>query len=468
MLKKLRIQNFKGWKDTGTINLAPMTLFFGANSSGKSSIGQFLMMLKQTVDSQDRNVVFYQGSKDSAVQMGSFQEMVFKHNLENKIAFSYQWELPKALPNYTISEGIVTELNFSAEVSKKDQTSSTAKVENFNYTLLGITDETEKGQITEIMSLGVKFIPENKSYKMESTGYSLIRKHGRVWPITNTIRFYGFSSECVAYYQNADFVQDLNFEHEKLFSSLCYLGPLRTKTSRLYTWNENAPENVGFFGENTVPAILSASRRRFSFRPREHYRYFPDIIALELKKMGLIEKFKTERISPTRQEYEVKVATKGSQDLVALPDVGFGLSQVLPVLVQCFYAPAGSIIIMEQPEIHLHPSAQSALADVMIDVINSRENGKQRNIQLIIETHSEHFLRRVQRRIAEETITRDKVSVYFANTNQNPVTLDALQVDNLGNITNWPEDFFGDEVGDIIAQNSAAMARLDNTQQPVD
>lgn len=54
MLRQLRIQNFKGWKDTGTIQMAPITLFFGVNSSGKSSIGQFLMMLKQTVESPDR------------------------------------------------------------------------------------------------------------------------------------------------------------------------------------------------------------------------------------------------------------------------------------------------------------------------------------------------------------------------------------------------------------------------------
>jgi len=62
MLKQLRIQNFKGWKDTGTIRMAPISLFFGANSSGKSSIGQFLMMLKQTVESPDRKAVFYPGA----------------------------------------------------------------------------------------------------------------------------------------------------------------------------------------------------------------------------------------------------------------------------------------------------------------------------------------------------------------------------------------------------------------------
>jgi predicted ATPase len=96
MLKQLRIQNFKIWKDTGSIRMAPITLFFGANSSGKSSIGQFLMMLKQTVESSDRKAVFYPGGKNSAVQLGSYQEMVFHRNPDNKISFEYQWDFQDA------------------------------------------------------------------------------------------------------------------------------------------------------------------------------------------------------------------------------------------------------------------------------------------------------------------------------------------------------------------------------------
>jgi len=173
--------------------------------------------------------------------------------------------------------------------------------------------------------------------------------------------------------------------------------------------------------------------------------------------LGLIESFEVENISG--QLYRVKVCAKGSKDGVDLPDIGFGISQVLPVLVECFYAPPGSIILMEQPEIHLHPSAQSALADVMIDVINSRENGADRNIQLIIETHSEHFLRRLQRRIAEDVVSEEKVSAYFANITKTPATLDPLQIDMFGNIQNWPENFFGDEMGDITEQAKAAMKK---------
>ena len=224
---------------------------------------------------------------------------------------------------------------------------------------------------------------------------------------------------------------------------------------------------VSYAGENTVAAILAARKRKIGLGKKRPTKPFEEIIALKLKEMGLIEEFKVNPISEQRQEYEVKVRTKGSKDWVDLPDVGFGISQVLPVLVQCFYAPAGSIILMEQPEIHLHPSAQSALADVMIDVINSKENGADRNIQLIIETHSEHFLRRLQRRIAEDSVPRENVSAYFANITKTPATLEPLQIDIGGNIQNWPKNFFGDEMGDIIKQAEAAMKkRMQKTEKP--
>ena len=273
------------------------------------------------------------------------------------------------------------------------------------------------------------------------------------------VRFYGFPDEVVAYHQNADFVQELNLRHEKLFRSLHYLGPLRTKGERLYSWTGIEPESVGYSGENTIAATLAARNRKIGLGYRRPAKPFEEIIALKLKGMGLIEEFKVNPISEQRQEYEVKVKTKGSKDWVDLPDVGFGISQVLPVLVQCFYAPQNSIIIMEQPEIHLHPSAQGALADVMIDVINSRESGTDRNIQLIIETHSEHFLRRLQRRIAEDVVSQEKVSAYFADVSEDPAKLEHLQIDKFGNVLNWPENFFGDEMGDITEQAKAAMKK---------
>ncbi|MBW7876123.1 MAG: DUF3696 domain-containing protein [Candidatus Cloacimonetes bacterium] len=461
MLKQLRIQNFKTWKDTGTIRMAPITLFFGANSSGKSSIGQFLMMLKQTVESPDRRAVFYPGGKNSAVHLGSYQEMVFGRNSQNKIKFDYHWSLPETLK---IKDSVHNlnfagdSLSFCAEVGLETKDQHTVVLEQLQYEL----QDKEESKL----SVGMKRNFDAKSeYRVDSTNYTLKRKQGRVWYPGAPVRFYGFPDEVVAYHQNADFVQELNLRHEKLFRSLFYLGPLRTKAERLYSWTGIEPESVGYAGENAIAAILAARNRKISLGFKQKAKPFEEILALKLKEMGLIEEFKVNPISKERQEYEVKVRTKGSKDWVDLPDVGFGISQVLPVLVQCFSAPPGSIILMEQPEIHLHPHAQSALADVMIDIINSRENGS-RDIQLIIETHSEHFLRRLQRRIAENKISQEQVSAYFSNISKSPAVLEPLQIDTYGNILNWPEQFFGDEMGDLIEQAKAAMRRQIETTEP--
>ncbi len=455
MLKKLRIQNFKGWKDTGEITMAPITLFFGANSSGKSSIGQFLMMLKQTVESQDRKAVFYPGGKNSAVQLGSYKEMVFQRNQTNKISFDYSWSLPEQIE---IKDPVSKDqycgdsISFGAEVGFEN----TLALNSLKYELF-------KGD-QSVLSIGMGRKSEGtQDYEVKAEKYEIRRNQGRAWAPGAPVRFYGFPDEVLAYYQNVDFVQELNLRHEKLFRSLYYLGPLRTKAERLYSWSGIEPESVGYAGENTISAILAARNRKIglckpSARRASIEISFQEVIAMKLKEMGLIEEFKVSPIGEQRQEYEVKVHTKGSNDWVDLPDVGFGISQVLPVLVQCFFAPSNSIILMEQPEIHLHPLAQSALADVMIDVINSKENREHRNIQLIIETHSEHFLRRLQLRIAQQPeAMKGKVAAYFANVSRIPATLDPLQIDPYGNIQNWPENFFGDEMTDIIEQSKAAL-----------
>lgn len=461
MLKSLQIQNFKAWKDTGTIRMAPITLFFGANSSGKSSIGQFLMMLKQTVESPDRRAVFYPGGSNTAVQLGSYVEMVFGRNPENIIEFEYLWSLQDYLrfKNPGSEESFSGNgLSFHAEVGSRENQSAPV-LTTLKYGLMNGNENS--------LSIEMRRRAKAKSeYQVEATNYPLKRRQGRVWHPGAPVRFYGFPDEVVAYYQNADFVQEFNLQHEKLFRSIYYLGPLRTKAERLYSWAGTEPDSVGFAGENTVAAILAAQNRKISLGYKRRTRQFEEIIASKLKEMRLIEEFKINSISEQRQAYEVKLHTRLSQEWVDLPDVGFGISQVLPVLVQCFYAPPNSIIIMEQPEIHLHPNAQSALADVMIDVINSRENGADRNIQLVIETHSEHFLRRLQRRIAEEKLSQNKLSAYFAEITGSQPILKHLEIDIFGNIRNWPEHFFGDEMGDIAEQAKASINRRrkeDNT-----
>jgi len=121
--------------------------------------------------------------------------------------------------------------------------------------------------------------------------------------------------------------------------------------------------------------------------------------------------------------------------------------------VLSYYAPKGSIIILEQPEIHLHPAVQAGLADVMIDAV------KTCNIQIIFESHSEHLLKRLQRRIAEQKISPDTMALYFCESENDGSKLTPLNVDLFGNILNWPKEFFGDQFGEMAAMTKAAMER---------
>jgi predicted ATPase len=140
---------------------------------------------------------------------------------------------------------------------------------------------------------------------------------------------------------------------------------------------------------------------------------------------------------------------------VFLTDVGSGVSQVLSVLVQCYYAPEGSTIVLELPELHLHPSVQSGLADIFIDAYQKRR------VQIIFESHSEHLLRRLQRRIAEETpeISPTTVNLYFCSLENGESKLEPLQLDEYGNIHNYPKDFFGDRFEEMAAMTEAGIER---------
>ena len=101
----------------------------------------------------------------------------------------------------------------------------------------------------------------------------------------------------------------------------------------------------------------------------------------------------------------------------------------------------------------IHPSVQAGLADVFIDAMQRRK------VQIIFESHSEHLLRRLQRRIAEEKLIDAETALYFCEAGRSHSKLTNLQLDEYGNIMNWPKDFFGDEFGEMAAMTKAAIER---------
>lgn len=97
MLTKLHLKNFKAWKDTGSIRLAPLTIIFGANSAGKSSLGHLLLALKQTALSTDRKRALHLGNASTLIDLGTFADCMHGHDLANSLEFALGWALPKPL-----------------------------------------------------------------------------------------------------------------------------------------------------------------------------------------------------------------------------------------------------------------------------------------------------------------------------------------------------------------------------------
>jgi len=454
MLTKLRIKNFKAWKDTGDIRLAPLTILFGANSSGKSSLGHLLLALKQTAASADRRRALHTGDEAALIDLGTFMECLHGHDPKAELEFMLDWTPPKRIE---VRNPLEKKQTYGG--SGLRLTSVLAANANEQPVVRRVQYELHTDSAT-VLSATLKHVESGK-VELAAEPYKLVHAVGRKWPLDPAEKFYRISDKSLARYQNADFFAEFAVEFERTLASLSYLGPLRDHPRRSYGWAGNTPEDVGPKGADAIAAILAAQAegRKLNRGHRQRTQGFAEFIATWLKDLGVIESFEVKRTAEGRKDYEVKVTTRGGLTKVALPDVGFGVSQVLPALVQAFYCPEASTVWMEQPEIHLHPQVQAELADVFISAIRAYQNGQPRNVQLIIETHSEHLLNRLQRRIAEGSLKPEEVAIYFARASAKGAELEELKVNEYGDITNWPENFFGDEMGDIVARTEAAAHR---------
>jgi len=454
MLTSLRIRGFKSWHDTGNIRLAPLTVIFGPNSAGKSSLGHLLLALKQTALSTDRKRALNLGDSSTLVDLGTFADCIHGHDLAGQVQVDIGWRLPQTLelrdPVSRIRRsGDALTLHTALRADEKTQQPFTS---DFDYQLSQAGETTLSARVAR--DRAGKF---NLSVGM----LQLIKATGRQWPMEKPEKFYRLSERSIARFQNAGFLTDFALATETMLRNIFYLGPLRQPPQRIYSWSGDTPEDVGQDGRYTVAAILAAETegRRLNRGPKQSLKQFAAFIAESLQNLGVIDNFSVRPVATDRREYEVLVRTVKGGAEVKITDVGFGVSQVLPAIVQTFYCPPESTVWMEQPEIHLHPQVQAELADIFINGINSRENGKPRDVQLIIESHSEHFLNRLQRRVAEELVAPEDVAIYFACRAGAATELEPLRLNRYGDIENWPEHFFGDEMADLTARTVRAAQR---------
>lgn len=228
---------------------------------------------------------------------------------------------------------------------------------------------------------------------------------------------------------------------------LRYLGPLRADPRPLYPLQAlGSPTDVGPKGEQTAAVLHLNGKRKVSFIASKNFKDNPTDSVMEdvtlstavadwLAYLGVAEAFET--IEKGKLGHELRVRTPGASDFQDLTNVGVGVSQVLPIVVTCLLAPPGSTIILEQPELHLHPAVQARLADFFTALILS-------NKQCIIETHSEHLIERIRFRIAQDwgNKIQEKTKIFFFEKDKGSTSVREISVNRFGSIDDWPKDFF--------------------------
>ena len=449
MLSSLKVENFKAWRKLD-IEFGMVTGLFGKNSSGKSSILQLLLMLKQTKNATDRRLVLDFGGPNALVNLGNYRDVVHKHDEKSIMRWSIDWTTPKPVALME-RKGLLRDL-----IPRENDLRTECRVARKG---LGLQARYLRYNLGE-RRFCLEPIPENgTNFDLTSNleaHFGLIQNQGRPKSLPGPIKTHLFPFQVKSSYRNADILNTFEFEYESLMDRIFYLGPLREHPKREYSWAGTAPSDVGLRGERTVEAILAATANgeKRSLGPRMRRKPFQAMIAHWLKKLGLVNAFEIHEVAEGSNLYRTSVTTQPSSSRVMLTDIGVGVSQVLPALVLLYYVPERSIVLLEQPEIHLHPSVQSGLADLILTVAKTRQ------LQVIVESHSEHLLRRFQRRVAEDTVASEDVKLYFASmSTDGTAQLHDLELNQWGEIMNWPENFFGNDLAEISATRVAGMKR---------
>ncbi len=425
MITHIQVKNFKSWEDSGEVRLAPLTGFFGTNSSGKSSLLQMLLLLKQTAGT---NEILFFGNENSLVNLGSFREVIHGHDSEAtlELGFGCKIQNPFTIEDYQ-SSGNRHPLNVRLDVD--------------SFTFDNAIREEDGELVVLYFHYGIAADPE--LIRWRTGGYLQYR---------NRATHAGTLKSCYSLEPNNKLIP-FSSAFEELFFHVYYLGPTRVDPRRLYSWQGGHPAHIRQWGHQTIDALLSARVRKLKTLHKEAEIPIEDRVSHWLQEMDLAHSFSLDWVSEGATNYEVRLQKSPRSAPVTLVDMGYGLGQFLPVLVLCYYAPEGSTLILEQPGIHLHPKVQSQLADLLIEVITER------NLQILIESHSEHLLTRLQLGIAEQKIASDQTTLYFCENENGVSTIKSLNVDELGNIKNWPKNFFGNVRGDLAKMTREQMKR---------
>lgn len=476
MIQSISLVNFKGFQSLDQLAIRPITVLCGTNSCGKSSILQSLLLLKQTFESQDPNQTLLLNGR--FVHLGAFENLVFQKRKDHSLQLALTCRIKRPDFRRTGSR-TMPPLHFWIRDLLPAELQTEGKAEyQLSYKVAMNQEKTRRPKyhkpiVVESMSYSIAAVlPDGDTipgasinlHKRDDDLYALTwhsfdrrmrpdHREAQDGTADAKVEFANLTPKNIAL--EADDARperpnDLLFLFRRfndmlqtVMSSLTYLGPLREEPSRRYIYEDEVVE-VGTKGENSAYLFLAEQDRNIA----DHYFYNPasdgftehkhcklgDAMDEWLRLMG-IAGFKAE---PTNEIIYLNLnAGQESKTRVSIADVGFGVSQIFPVILEGLKMPARNTLLLEQPEIHLHPDLQMQLADFFVALALS---GK----RIIVETHSDHIVNRLVRRIVEDEHNRmrELIGIYFIRRGPDTAECEEVKIDDSRGITNWPPGFF--------------------------
>ena len=433
MIEKLTIRNFKSW-EICDLEFGKVTALFGANSSGKTSILQFLLMLKQTASSRDRRIFNFGGYESDFVDLGSYDSAVYGHDVRKSIGFELAW-IPSYQENPQVkilkSHVAVFYSYINNEIAIESREFKSL-LEDWNHLY---SDDANPYEYKENIVL-------NDDTYFVTNSWDNSDKPKKRARITS---FYGgstldFDPDDNEYWHTTTESEAIGSSLKAILSSTQYLGPLRAYPQREYRWTGERPSTVGVRGEFAIQTMLADLVTRQANGKKTQGKLLAATNAW-LKRLGVVEEIELRPVGEKSRLYEVIVKSPNFKHEANLADVGFGVSQVLPIVVMAHLVPEGSLIILEQPELHLHPNVQTQLADFFLEL------SVERNIQFLIESHSERLMQRLQQLLVEKPgklapLKDNDLRFYFCRRDPDSSVLEPVHSDLDGSITNIPGDFY--------------------------
>lgn len=401
MINQIHFRNYKSFKDLQKLELKPLTILIGKNSSGKSAVAKLPTMIEGSLS-------------------GKFEE-----------------------PLLVVNEGVELWAEFRDLVYGRD-------IGSLEFVL-----KADTNNLTVEVTSGLKDseLPRIRKWKLnEELQLSYDDKKRNYFNEENDSNyfcaFFGFELEQMIDAEKDGVSEDVPSLKEKgITLKTNYVGPFRQIPERTYNITGPSRQNkIGINGENAYQILISDflyNKGELLKKVNEWYKTNFDGWGIDIN-------------TTSKPDYKVELTRDNPKFNVNIRDVGEGMSQALPLIVSAFLNyQEETLTIIEQPELHLHPAAHGNLAELFANAI------KENTHHFLIETHSQNFILRIRRMIAEGKLDKNSVVIYSVDYKEetNESALSKITISESGAVSSWPENVFSETLDETIAIRTAQIKK---------